>query len=61
MNNRVSFNVYREGNAVLGNYYRITAWRGSQYLGEQLYAGYARREAIGRARERVRDKGELFA
>lgn len=57
---KLEFNVYREGNAVLGNYYRITAWRGASYLGEQIYAGYTRRESLSLARERVRERGELF-
>lgn len=58
---KLDFNVYREGNAVIGNYYRITVWRGESYLGEQIYAGYTRKEALSLARERVRERGELFA
>lgn len=58
---RLEFNVYREGNNILGNYYRITAWRGGSYLGEKIFAGYTRKESLSRAREIVRERGELFA
>lgn len=58
---RLEFNVYREGNNILGNYYRITAWRGGSYLGEKIFAGYTRKESLSLAREIVRERGELFA
>jgi len=51
--------VSREGNAVLGNYYRINAYDGSTYLGQEIYAGYTKRESIRRARESVRERGGL--
>lgn len=56
----LEFNVYREGNNVLGNYYRITAWRGERYLGDRIFAGYTRKESLRLAREIVRERGELF-
>jgi hypothetical protein len=56
---KLDFNVYREGNAVLGNYYRITVWRGESYLGEGIYAGYTRKESLSMARESVRERGGL--
>lgn len=56
---KLEFNTYREGNNILGNYYRVTAWRGSSYLGEQIYAGYTRRESLSLARESVRERGGL--
>jgi hypothetical protein len=55
----IDFNVYREGNNILGSYYRITAWRGASYLGEGIYAGYTRRESLRLARESVRERGGL--
>ena len=55
----VSLLVSREGNAVLGNFYRISAYDGDTYIGEEIYAGYTKRESERRARERVRKKGGL--
>ena len=55
----VKLSVSREGNAVLGNYYRISAYDGDTYIGEEIYAGYNKRESIQRARERVRERGGL--
>ena len=55
----VELSVSREGNAVLGNYYRINAYDGSTYLGQEIYAGYTKRESIRRARESVRERGGL--
>lgn len=57
---RVEFNIYRDGNAYLGNFYRVTAWRGSAYLGEKIYAGYTKRESLSLARQLVKERGELF-
>jgi hypothetical protein len=58
---RVELTATRDGNAILGNFYRVSAWQGSRYLGEQIYAGYSKRESIRRARETIKDRGELFA
>jgi len=55
----VDLSVSREGNAVLGNYYRINAYDGDTYLGQEIYAGYSKRESIRRARESVRERGGL--
>ena len=56
---KLEFNVYKEGNNIIGSYYRVTAWRGSSYLGEGIYAGYTRKESLSLARESVRDRGGL--
>lgn len=56
---RLEFNVYREGNNIIGSYYRVTAWRGNSYLGEGIYAGYTRKESLSLARETIRDRGGL--
>jgi hypothetical protein len=55
----VKLSVSREGNAVLGNYYQISAYDGDTYLGQEIYAGYTKRESIRRARESVRVRGGL--
>ena len=56
---KISLSVSREGNAVLGNYYEISAYDGDTYLGQEIYAGYTKRESIKRARESVREEGGL--
>ena len=61
MSERVQLTATRDGNAILGNFYRVSAWRGNSYLGEQIYAGYSKRESLRRARETIKDQGELFA
>jgi len=61
MSARVELTATRDGNAYLGNFYRVSAWRGNSYLGEQIFAGYNKRESLRRAREIIKDRGELFA
>lgn len=56
---RLELTAYREGNNILGSYYRVTAWRGDSYLGEGIYVGYTRAESLQRARESVRERGGL--
>lgn len=61
MSERVELTATRDGNAILGNFYRVSAWRGNSYLGEKIYAGYTKRESLRLARETIKDRGELFA
>lgn len=61
MSERVELTATRDGNAILGNFYRVSGWRGSRYLGERIYAGYTKRESLRLARETIKDRGELFA
>jgi hypothetical protein len=56
---KISLSVSRESNGVIGNFYRITAYSGSDYLGEGIFSGYTKRESIRLARERVRERGGL--
>ena len=56
---KISLSVSRESNGVLGNYYSISAYNGDTYLGQEIYAGYSKRESMQRARERVRERGGL--
>ena len=51
--------VSRESNGILGNYYSISAYDGDTYLGQEIYAGYSKRESERRARERVSERGGL--
>ena len=61
MSERVQLTATRDGNNILGNFYRVSAWRGNSYLGEKIYAGYTKRDSLRLAREIIRDRGELFA
>jgi hypothetical protein len=56
---KISLSVSREGNGVIGNFYRISAYDGETYLGQEIYAGYTKRESERRARESVRERGGL--
>jgi len=61
MSERVQLTATRDGNAILGNFYRVSAWRGNSYLGERIYAGYSKRDSLRLAREIIRERGELYA
>jgi hypothetical protein len=56
---KIELLVSRESNGVLGNYYRISAYEGDTYIGQEIYAGYSKRESEQRARESVRERGGL--
>jgi hypothetical protein len=56
---RVEFLITREGNAVIGNFYRIVAYREHMRLGERVYAGYSKRESVRLARALIADRGRL--
>jgi hypothetical protein len=59
MSERLELLITREGNAYLGNFYRIVAYRGSSRLGERLYEGYSKRESVRLARALIRERGRL--
>lgn len=59
MSERLELMVTREGNHILGNFYRVIAYRGSSRLGEKIYAGYSKRESVRLARELIRERGRL--
>ena len=59
MSERLELMVSREGNAVIGNFYRVVAYRGESRLGERVYAGYSKRESVRLARELIADRGRL--
>lgn len=56
---RLELLITREGNAILGNFYRVVAYRGPNRLGERVYAGYSKRESVRLAREIIRERGRL--
>ena len=51
--------ITRESNGVLGSYYRISAWQGEAYLGDEIYAGYTRAQARERALDTLEREGGL--
>jgi hypothetical protein len=55
MSERLEITATRDGNAILGNFYRVSAWRGNSYLGEQIYAGYTKRESVSLFRQYMRE------
>jgi hypothetical protein len=59
MSERVELLITREGNAVIGNFYRVVAYREHMRLGERVYAGYTKRESVRLARELLRERGRL--
>jgi hypothetical protein len=56
---KVQLLVERDGNNVVGNFWRVVAYEGESRLGEQIYAGYTKREAISLARQMINNKGRL--
>ena len=56
---KIELTITRESNGVLGNYYRVTAYEGETYLGNEVYAGYTKVEARAIAKERVESEGGL--
>jgi hypothetical protein len=56
---RLELRATRDGNAILGSFYRVTAWRGEDYLGEGIYSGYTKAESLRLAREYVKERGGL--
>jgi hypothetical protein len=59
MSERAELLITREGNAVIGNFYRVVAYREHMRLGERVYAGYTKRESVRLARELLRERGRL--
>ena len=56
---KVQLIATKDGNNILGNFWRVRAYEGERDLGEQIYAGYTKREAISRARQLVNNRGRL--
>jgi hypothetical protein len=49
---RIQLTIEKDGNAYIGNFWRVVAYEGESRLGEQIFAGYTKREALSLARER---------
>jgi hypothetical protein len=61
MREKIELTATKDGNAILGNFYRVSGWLGNKYLGEQLFSGHTKREALRLARKIIRERGELFS
>lgn len=59
MSARVELSATRDGNAVLGSFYRVTAWLGNEYLGEHIFAGYNKRDSLQLARAYIKERGRF--
>jgi hypothetical protein len=49
----------KDSNAILGGFWRVQAYEGERDLGERIYAGYTKREAIDLSRQLVNNRGRL--
>lgn len=56
---KLELHATRDGNSIIGSFYRVSAWRGEHYLGEGIYSGYTKAESLRLARERVKEAGGL--
>jgi len=59
LSQKLELRATRDGNAIIGSFYRVTAWRGKNYLGEGIYSGYTKAESLRLAREYVKERGGL--
>jgi len=53
---RLELLVERDGNNIIGKFWRVVAYEGESRLGERIYAGYTKREAMSLARDYFRGR-----
>lgn len=56
---KVQLMAEKKSNNILGNYWRVYAYEGERALGEQIYAGYTKKQAIDLARQLINNQGRL--
>lgn len=56
---KVQLIAEKDGNNILGGFWRVRAYKEEEDLGERIYAGYTKREAIDLARQLINNKGRL--
>lgn len=56
---KIELSIERISGGVIGGAYRVSAWKGDHYLGQQTYLYYTKREALRLARESVINRGGL--
>ena len=49
---KIQLMIEKDGNSYLGNFWRVVAYEGESRLGECVYAGYTKKQALALARER---------
>jgi len=59
LSQKLELRATRDGNSIIGSFYRVTAWRGENYLGEGIFSGYTKAESLRLAREYVKERGGL--
>ena len=56
---KIELSIEKVSGGVIGGAYRVSAWRGGDYLGDQTYLYYSKSEALRQARETVKNYGGL--
>jgi hypothetical protein len=56
---KIQLIAQKDSNNILGGFWRVRAYEGDEDLGEQIYAGYTKRQAVDLARQVVNNKGRL--
>lgn len=56
---RLELNAERVERGEIAGAWRVSAWRGNDYLGEEAFLFYNKREALARAREIIKKRGGL--
>ena len=59
LTNRLELTAIKLTEGELSGAYRVTAWRGMEYLGNETFLYYTKREALRVAREIVLSSGGL--
>ncbi len=57
--NKIEINAERVTRGELAGSWRVTAWRGLQYLGAETYLYHTKAQAIADARDTVKQEGGL--
>lgn len=56
---RIELNAEKVERGEIAGAWRVSAWRGSDYLGEEAFLFYNKREALSKAREIIKERGGL--
>ena len=59
LTNKIELDAERITTGELSGSWRVSAWRGLQYLGAETFIYYTKREALSLARETVNNSGGL--
>lgn len=56
---KVQLTAEKDSNNTLGSFWRVYAYQGESRLGERIYAGYTKQQAINLARQLINNTGRL--